>query len=84
MVTSEQREQCVTYVNEKFPNVAHARACRLFKCSRGNKYYQKIIPMKDKPLEEVIRKVIGTSRKGRKKIIPLIQRIHPEYRSRKD
>lgn len=74
MVASEHKEQCVTYVKDKF-NVTHARACKLFNCSRANKYYQKQMPVKDAPIEKIMRAVIGTSRKGRKKVIPLVQRI---------
>ena len=35
------------------------------------------MPEKDKPVEEAIRAVIGTSRKGRKKVIPLVQKKNP-------
>jgi len=35
------------------------------------------MPEKDKPVEEAIRAVIGTSRKGRKKVIPLVQKRNP-------
>ena len=35
--------------------------------------------MKDQPVLEVISKVIGNSRKGRKKIIPLVRKINPNW-----
>ena len=76
MVTPEQREQCVSYSKENY-SISHARACNLFDCSRKNKYYRKRMPEKDKPVEEAIRAVIGTSRKGRKKVIPLVQKRNP-------
>ncbi len=47
-------------------------------CSRGKKYYQKKMPIKDAAVEAIIREVIGTSRKGRKKVIRLVQRKHPQ------
>lgn len=39
------------------------------------------MPEKDKPLEEAIRKVIGNSRKGRKKVIPLVRKANPDFGS---
>ena len=36
------------------------------------------MPLKDQPVKEAIQEVIGTSRKGRKKVIRLVQRKHPE------
>ena len=36
------------------------------------------MPVKDRPLKEAIEKVIGNSRKGRKKVIPLVRRIYPD------
>lgn len=33
------------------------------------------MPLKDAPIEKLIRQVIGHSRKGRRKVIPLVQRI---------
>ena len=36
------------------------------------------MPLKDEPIEQAIRAAIGHSRKGRKKVIALIRRKHPE------
>lgn len=80
MVTPGQREQCAMYSKEKY-SITHARACKLFDCSRKNKYYQKLMPLKDERIEQVIRTVIGNSRKGRKKVIPLVQKHNPEIGS---
>jgi putative transposase len=43
----------------------------------------KRMPIKDKPIKETIEKVIGSSRKGRKKIIKLVQKELPEISSSK-
>ena len=37
------------------------------------------MPVKDKPLEEAIRVVIGNSRKGRNKVIPLVRKTNPDF-----
>jgi putative transposase len=39
------------------------------------------LPIKDQPIIEAIEKVIGSSRKGRKKVIPLVKKIYPEASS---
>jgi putative transposase len=77
MVTSGDREQCLSYAKENY-QIAHSRACNLFNCSRKNKYYHKRMPLKDEPIEKAIRDVIGNSRKGRKKVIALIRKKRPE------
>lgn len=41
------------------------------------------MPEKDKPVVELIRQVVGTTKKGRKKVIPLVRRIDPGLRSSK-
>ena len=69
-------EQSVIYIRSTY-KVTHSRACRLLNCSRGNKYYQKRMPIKDEALKEIIKEVIGNSRKGRKKVISLVRRLHP-------
>ena len=61
--------------------VSHSRACRLFSCSRSTKYYKKIMPLKDDPVSTAIKNAIGTKRRGRKKVIAMIQRTHPHYSS---
>jgi putative transposase len=78
VVTSEHREQCALYSKEKY-SIAHARACKLFNCSRAKKYYQKKMPLKDQPIKAAIEQVIGSSKKGRKKVIKLIQRKNPQF-----
>ena len=63
--------------------ISHARACKLMSCSRTNSYYKKRMPLKDQPVVEAIKSVIGTSRKGRGKVIPLVQRSFPSLSSSK-
>ena len=58
-----------------------AQACRIIKCSRNNKYYEKKMPNKDKTIKEAIQQVMGKSRKGRVKIIRMVQKNHPELGS---
>lgn len=41
------------------------------------------MPEKDKPIVEAIKEVIGTSRKGRRKVIPMVQRKYPQLSSSK-
>lgn len=47
-------------------------------CSRSNTYYEKRMPLKDQIVAEAIKEAIGTSRRGRGKVIPLVRRKHPE------
>lgn len=77
MVTSEHKEQCVLYVKEVHA-ISHARACKLMNCSRTNSYYEKRMQDKDAVVSKAIKDVIGTSRKGRGKVIPLVRRMHPQ------
>ena len=78
MVTSEHKEECVFYVMTHYKKVSHARACRLVGSSRKTKYYKHKMPEKDKPVKAAIQSVIGGSRKGRVKVIKLVQKAHPE------
>ena len=39
------------------------------------------MPLKDAPVSDAIKNVIGTRRRGRKKVIALIQRTNPDYGS---
>jgi putative transposase len=39
------------------------------------------MPQKDEPVSKAIQEAIGTKRRGRKKVIAMIQRIHPYYSS---
>lgn len=41
------------------------------------------MPEKDQPIIEAIKEVIGTTRKGRGKVIPMVQRKHPQMSSSK-
>lgn len=75
-----EKEQCVMYVVNQY-SISHSRACKLFNCSRTTKYYKKIMPGKDEPVSTVIKSVIGSGRRGRKKVIAMIQRTHPHYSS---
>ena len=77
MVTPEQKEQCAVYVEQTF-KVSHARACKLVSCSRTTKYYNKKMPIKDARLVELISQVIGSSQRGRKKVIPLVLKKDPK------
>lgn len=77
MVAPAHQEQCVDYAKEKY-SVTHARACRLFNCSRNIKYYIKRLPGKDEPVKTAIQKAIGSTRRGRKKVISMIRKDRPE------
>lgn len=81
MVTSEQKEQCVNYVKERY-TVSHARACRLFNSSRLNIYYDKKMPKKDAPVKDAIFEAINKRKRGRKKVIAIVQRKHDFSSSR--
>jgi putative transposase len=39
------------------------------------------MPLKDDPVSTAIKNAIGTKRRGRKKVIAMIQRTHPHYSS---
>lgn len=80
MVRPADREQCVMYVVQQYP-ISHSRACKLFACSRGTKYYNKVMPQKDKPVSLAIKEAIGIRRRGRKKVIAIVQRSNPAYSS---
>ena len=59
----------------------HSQACRAVGISRNSKYYQKVMTERDKPLKQAIEKVTSGSRKGRMKVIKMVQRKHPEFGS---
>jgi putative transposase len=46
-------------------------------CSRTRFYYERKMPAKDQSIKQAIESVIGSSRKGRNKIIRLVQKQHP-------
>ena len=67
----------MAYLEEHY-EMSHAQACKLVGCSRTKKYYQKRMPAKDAVVKKAIEEVIGSSRKGRTKVIKLVQKKHPE------
>ena len=69
----------MVYLKKHHPNLSHAQACRLLGCSRSGSYYQKRMPQKDEPLRQAITSVLGTSRKGRDKVIALVRKRYPQY-----
>jgi len=83
VVTSEQAEQCVVYILKTYEKATYARACRIAGCSRKNKYYQKIMPIKDQAVKAVIEEAIGFSRKGRIKVIKVVQKRYPNLSASK-
>jgi putative transposase len=78
VVTFEHKEQCVSYAKEKY-TIKHARACKLFNCSRAKKYYEKKMPLKDAPVKAAIEKVIKNKKRGRKKVIKMVQKENPDF-----
>lgn len=77
-----QKQEHVRYLQDTH-KVSYAWACRIMKVSRTSKYYQKKMPVKDAHLKKVIEEVIGCSRKGREKVIRLVQKKHPHIGSSK-
>lgn len=61
--------------------LSRMQACKILKCSRNSKYYHKLMPEKDNQIKQAIEKTIGYSRKGRMKVIRLIQKEHPQIGS---
>jgi putative transposase len=78
VVTSYQKEQCLTFVQETFPKLSYAKACKLVSCSRTNKYYKKVMSEKDVVVKDAISSVIGTSRLGRRKVVLKVQKKYPD------
>lgn len=62
--------------------ISHARACKLFNCSRMNKYYSKKMPSKDAPIKLAIESVLSGKRRGRKKVIAMLRKKHSYSKSR--
>ena len=83
MVTSYQREQCLEFVKESYPNISHAKTCNVLNCSRTNVYYTKKMPLKDLKTKEAIESVLGTTRLGRKKVIVKVLKSYPELSASK-
>ena len=81
-MTSGQKEQGLAYLKERY-SVSHSRACKVVSCSRTRKYYDPIMPVKDQAVKDAIMDVLKGCKKGRKKVIRMVQRIHPEMKSSK-
>lgn len=77
-----QKQNYVEYLKDNHL-VSHARACKIMQVSRSSKYYDKKMPEKDAKLKTIIASVIGSSRKGREKVIRLVQKKHPNIGSSK-
>ncbi len=71
------KQQCVEYLRQKY-RITHALASKLTGWCRTSKYYHKIMPEKDCVVKGIITSVIGSSTKGRNKVITLVQRKHPD------
>lgn len=67
-------------MKEKY-SVSHSRACKVVSCSRTKKYYKSIMAAKDQPVKDAIMSVLPGCKKGRKKVISMVQRICPEMKS---
>lgn len=78
MVGPGDKEECVVYALGQY-KVSHSRACKLFSQARGSRYYQKVMPKKDEAVKTAILSVMGTKRRGRKKVIVQVQRKQPEF-----
>lgn len=77
-MTPSRKEQSLHHVIENY-SVSRAKACKILNCSRSRFYYQKKMPAKDVVVKEAIESVMGgTTRKGRNKIIRLVQKKHPQ------
>jgi putative transposase len=80
MVRPAEKEQCVEYAIVHYP-ISYSRACNLFSSSRSHRYYPKKMPQKDEPVLKAIKSAMGNDRRGRKKVIVLVQRKDPQYSS---
>lgn len=70
------KKEYTEWVKKKY-SISHALACKITGCCRTSKYYTLLMPEKDALLKEMISRVIGASRKGRNKVIVLLQRSNP-------
>lgn len=81
-MTPECRENCKDFlVKEK--RLTNTQASRILRASRNTKYYKKKMVKKDLFVKQAIDEVIGNSRKGRNKVIFMVQRAYPELGSSK-
>lgn len=53
----------------------------MINCTRTKAYYQKKMPLKDIQIKQAIDQVLGNSRKGRTKVIKLVQKRYPQIGS---
>ena len=58
--------------------MSHTKACNALSISRNGKYYQKTQPAKDEVVKRAIERVLPGCKKGRKKVIALVQKENPE------
>jgi len=58
--------------------LSHTKACKALSISRNSKYYKKRQPEKDATVKKAIEKVLPGCKKGRKKVIALVQKENPE------
>lgn len=77
-----QKQEHVEYLKGTH-KVSHAWACRVMNLCRTGQYYRKKMPERDASLKSIIEEAIGHSRKGRGKVIRLVQRKHPHISSSK-
>ena len=76
MVAPSHKEQCLQYVLKHY-EVSQSKACKILNCSRIRFYYERKMPIKDAQVKEAIQSVLGSTKKGRNKIIRLVQKTHP-------
>lgn len=63
--------------------VSVAKACKILNCSRSRLYYKKKMPAKDLVVKEAIQAAIGSTRRGRNKIIRKVQKVYPNLSASK-
>ncbi len=56
--------------------VSRTKACKILSISRNRLYYQKKLPIKDAIIKQAIEAVLPGCKKGRNKIIPLVQKTN--------
>lgn len=69
------KENCRDFLVQKW-KVSHTKACRLLAISRNTHYYQKKQPGKDAIIKEAIEGVLPGCKKGRNKVIQLVQKTN--------
>lgn len=61
--------------------INNSQASRILTTSRSSKYYKKKMPFKDAPVCDAINEATKDNRRGRVKVIKMVQRKHPQYSS---